>query len=161
MGEAAQLRAEDVRMEQGIWVFDFNEDSDQKSLKTHGSRRLVPVHPRLIEMGLLPFVQGSGDDFLFPERVRYTENKERGNVDRLSKQLNRWLRNAGVTDTKKTFQSFRATVATRLKHLNIPEYQIAEILGHENPSITTGRYGKRTDLATLQAAINRISLPVE
>jgi integrase len=160
MGEAAQLRRKDVRVEQGTWVFDFNGDSDQKNLKTDGSRRLVPIHPRLIELGLLPFVEDSDDEFLFPERVRYTKNKRRGNVDRLSKQLNRWLRSAGIEDKKKTFQSFRGTLATRLKDLGIPEYQIAEILGHENPNITSGRYGKRTDLTTLSAVLSRLSLPI-
>lgn len=160
MGEAAQLRTSDVRKELDTWVFDFNEDADQKNLKTDGSNRLVPIHPRLIELGLLTFVGASEDEFLFPERVRYTADKKRGNVDRLSKQLSRWLRSAGITDNKKTFQSLRGTLATRLKDLGIPEYQIAEILGHENDNITTGRYGKRTDLAKLSAVLSQLSLPI-
>jgi integrase len=160
MGEAAQLRKVDVRQEQGVWVFDFNEESEKKNLKTDGSARLVPIHPRLIELGVLRFVEPCDEEFLFPERVRYTENEIRGNVDRLSKQLNRWLRGAGVTDPRKSFQSFRGTLATRLKDLGIPEYQIAEIVGHENDNITSGRYGKRTNLATLLDVIGKLSLPV-
>lgn len=160
MGEAAQLRKADVRQEQGVWVFDINEESDQKTLKTDAATRLVPVHPRLIELGLLQFVQESDDGFLFPERVRYTHNAARGNVDALSKQLNRWLDNAGVTDKRKTFQSFRATFITRLKDAEVPDYQIAEIVGHENPNITSGRYGKRSKLRTLANIVSRVSLPV-
>lgn len=160
MGEAAQLRKVDIRQEQGVWVFDFNEESEQKTLKTDGSQRLVPVHPRLLALGLLDFVATCEGDFLFPERIRFTERDTRGNVDRLSKQLNRWLRKAGVIDVRKTFQSFRGTMATRLKGMGVPEYQIAEILGHENDNITTGRYGKRTDLNTLAAAISRLELPI-
>lgn len=160
MGEAAQLCRADVREEQGILVFDFNEDSEQKNLKTDGSARLVPVHPRLIELGILEFVEACADGFLFPERVRRTDNAVRGNVDRLSKQLNRWLRSAGIVDRKKSFQSLRGTVATRLKDLAIPDYQIAEILGHENDNITTGRYGKRSSLATLADVVARLQLPI-
>ena len=160
MGEAAQLRRSDIREESGLWVFDINEDHPEKDVKTSNSVRLIPVHPRLIELGLLDFVASSPDEFLFPERVRFTANPSRGNVDRLSKQLNRWLNAAGVTDKKKTFQSFRGTMATRLKNLNVPEYQISEILGHENENISSGRYGKRSQIEPLHAAISRVVLPV-
>lgn len=144
MGEAAQLRKVDVRQEQGTWVFDFNLESAQKgrkNIKTGSGVRLVPVHPRLLELGLAQFVCSVEDEFLFPEQMRYTKDEKRNNVDLLSKKLNRWRRQAGITDPRKQIQSFRGTLATRLKDLGVPEYQIAEILGHENSNITTGRYG--------------------
>jgi integrase len=160
MGEAAQLRGVDVRDEQSIWVFDFNADCDEKNLKTEGSARLVPIHSRLLELGILDFARSAGGGFLFPERVRLTKNPSRSNVDLLSKQLNRWRRKAGVTDARKKFQSFRATFATRLKDAGVPEYQIAELVGHENDNITTGRYGKQTNLVTLRASLERLALPI-
>ncbi len=160
MGEAAQLRKVDVRMEQDVAVFDFNEDSEQKNLKTDGSKRRVPIHPRLIELGLMDLVSGCDEEFLFPERVRFTVNPVRGNMDLLSKQLNRWLRGAGVTDSRKSVQSFRGTFATRLKDLGVAEYHIAEVVGHENDNITSGRYGKRTNLAALRDVVARLQLPV-
>jgi len=163
MGEAAQLRKVDVRIEQGIPVFDFNEESEEsrhKRIKTDGSIRVVPVHPRLLVLGILGLAEACTEEFLFPERVRYTANEKRGNVDRLSKQLTRWLRSAGVTDPKKKVQSFRGTMTTRLKDLGIPEYHIAELAGHENDNITTGRYGKRSNLATLRDVLARLTLPI-
>ncbi len=160
MGEAAQLRKEDVRMEQGVLVFDFNEESDQKNLKTNASNRRVPIHPRLLELGFLEFVEGCGEGFLFPERVRFTENPGRGNMDLLSKQLNRWLRAAGITDRRKTVQSFRGTMVTRLKDQGVAEHHIAELVGHENDNITTGRYGKASSMETLRAAISKLGLPI-
>jgi integrase len=160
MGEAAQLRKVDIRLEQGVAVFDFNEESDQKNLKTDGSTRCVPIHPRLLELGVLEFASGCPDGFLFPERVRFTTNPERGNMDLLSKQLNRWLRNAGVTDKRKSAQSFRGTLATRLKDLGVAEYHIAEVVGHENDNITSGRYGKRTNLPALRDVVARLQLPI-
>ena len=160
MGEAAQLRKADVRMEQGIAVFDFNEESEQKNLKTEGSARRVPIHPRLLELGILDFVAGCTEEFLFPERVRFTANPVRGNMDLLSKELNRSLRNAGVTDKRKTVQSFRGTLATRLKDLGVAEYHIAEVVGHENDNITSGRYGKRTNLVALRDVVARLQLPI-
>jgi len=160
MGEAAQLRKADVRKEQGVPVFDFNEDTEEKNLKTDGSTRLVPIHPRLLDLGILDFVESCADGYLFPERVRYTENPERSNVDLLSKELLRWLRQAGVTDPRKQVQSFRGTMTTRLKEFGIPEYHIAEIAGHENDNITTGRYGKRSNMPTLRDALAQLVLPI-
>lgn len=160
MGEAAQLRSQDVRQEAGVWVFDFNEDDEGKSLKTENSRRLVPVHPRLIELGLLEWVGTKGNGYLLPEAMRKTDRPERSNIDRLSKRLSALLRRSGITDERKVMQSFRSTVATRLKNSEVPEYVIAEILGHENDNITTGRYGKKADLAVLKGAISKLDLPV-
>jgi integrase len=160
MGEAAQLRKVDVRQEQGVWVFDFNDDAAEKTLKTEGSARLVPVHSRLLDLGLVEFVQSCDSDYLFPERIRRTPSAIRGDVDRLSKQLSRWLRRAGVDDPKKQFQSFRGTFATRLKNVGVHEHHIAELMGHENDNITTGRYGKKSNLCALRDAVERLELPI-
>lgn len=160
MGEAAQLRASDVRQEKGIWVFDINVDGEQKNLKTSAAARLVPIHPRLIELGLLDFVAGTEAEFLFPKKWRYSDDESRGNVDALSKLLNRWLRKAGIKDKRKAMQSFRATFITRLKDCQIPEYQISQIVGHENNNITTGRYGKQVNLDGLRDVVGQVVLPI-
>ncbi|HEU6436240.1 MAG TPA: site-specific integrase, partial [Nitratidesulfovibrio sp.] len=53
--EIAQLHREDIRQEKGVWIFDINDAGD-KRLKTKASRRHVPVHPLLTELGFLDFV---------------------------------------------------------------------------------------------------------
>lgn len=160
MGEAAQLRKQDIREVDGLWVFDINKEHPEKDVKTGNSIRLIPIHPRLIELGLLDFVESSEDDFLFPRRIRFVDDPKRSNVDLLSKQLSRWLKQSGVSDPKKKVQSLRETMATKLKDLSIPEYQIAEILGHENNNISTGRYGKDTKLPILYEALSKIQIPI-
>ncbi|WP_038378660.1 hypothetical protein [Bradyrhizobium elkanii] len=62
IAEALQLRKEDVRADSGHHVFDLNPLAG--SIKT-GTYRLVPVHPHLIELGLLSFVADSADGGLF------------------------------------------------------------------------------------------------
>jgi integrase len=47
----------------------------------------------------------------------------------------------------------RHTVATRLKDASLHEYTIAELLGHENENITTGRYGKKLNMEALVTAV--------
>ncbi len=64
--EIAQLRVEDVRQIDGVWVFDVNASLGNK-LKTTDSTRLVPIHPDLTRTGLpsraSKQVQGVDDDF--------------------------------------------------------------------------------------------------
>ncbi|MCS3476277.1 integrase [Bradyrhizobium elkanii] len=62
IAEALQLRKEDVREEAGRHVFDLNPLAG--SIKS-GTYRLVPVHQHLIALGLLRFVEESGDGPLF------------------------------------------------------------------------------------------------
>lgn len=62
IAEALQLRREDVRKDTDQHIFDLNPLAG--SIKT-GSFRLVPIHPHLIELGLLHFVEESNDGPLF------------------------------------------------------------------------------------------------
>lgn len=159
LGEAAQLRKADVRKENGVPVFDINVE-DGKRTKNASSVRLVPVHPRLIELGFLDFVAKQPEGFLWPENLRTAATPERSPTDELSKLLMRRLRSSGVKDERKTIHSFRHTVSKRLAALSIPEYQIADILGHENESMTTGRYGGGTPPDAMLQALSKLSLPV-
>jgi uncharacterized protein DUF6538/integrase-like protein len=71
VSEIIGLRREDVRQEDGVLVLDIRPHAG-RSLKTKASRRLVPVHPVLLEMGfkadLLPF-RGTGHYWSKGERL--------------------------------------------------------------------------------------------
>lgn len=62
ISEALQIRKEDVRKESGRHIFDFNPSAG--SIKS-GTYRLVPVHPHLIELGLLRFIEDTDAGPLF------------------------------------------------------------------------------------------------
>jgi integrase len=59
----------------GIWFFDFTDEGEtdedvEKSMKTESSRRVVPVHSRLIELGFLNYVgrvKAGGHKLIFPK----------------------------------------------------------------------------------------------
>lgn len=161
LGEAVQLTTADFRQVQGVWVVDINDDTAAKRLKTPSSRRLVPVHPRLVELGLLDHVATRPAGFLWPEQVRVAASPARSNVDKIQKRLAYAFRKAGISDPRKTAaHSFRHTVSQRLKSLRVEDYVIAELLGHEHGHISVGRYGGRSDLAMLHEVLARLRLPL-
>jgi integrase len=160
LGEAAQLCTHDIRQVKGIWVLDINETDDEQRVKTDASRRLVPMHEKLVELGLPDHAASSPPGFLWPKEMRTHPNPNASPVDRLQKRLNYIFDTSGIDHPKKTAShSFRHTVSSRLKDQSIAEYQIAEILGHETGSLSTNRYGTTTDLATLKKVIDLVSLP--
>jgi integrase len=63
IAEILQLRREDVLEESGHTVFRITPEAG--SVKS-GQFRIVPIHPHLIELGLLAFVEASSDGPLFP-----------------------------------------------------------------------------------------------
>lgn len=70
--ELASLRPKDVQKVDGVFAFQFVEEKAAgKALKTRSSARTVPVHPQLVKLGWLKYVdsvrRSSGDDaWLFP-----------------------------------------------------------------------------------------------
>ena len=147
---------DDVDNLDGVDVLHVREGDDQ-SVKTASSIRTVPLHPTLLELGLLDHVEAmreEGHERLFPDLKRNTKN---GYGDRVSKWFGRWKKNkSGIDDKRKVLHSFRHTVSSRLMHADAQEFQIAQLLGHENESITTGRYGSKLDVGLLAGIVRKL-----
>lgn len=154
--EICQLHLEDIRQEQGIWVFDIN-DKGNKQLKNLSSKRLIPIHPELIKAGLLEYkskVKLKGKDRLFPEINRRRD----GYGQTVSKWFYRYKKRCGIVDPDQNFHSFRHTFITHLKHKQVDPFIIHELDGHSIDSETMGRYGKRyTPEILLREGIEKIS----
>lgn len=151
--EICQLHLEDIRQENGVWVFDIN-DKEEKHLKNDQSMRLVPVHSHLIDLGLIDHVQylkGSGEKRLFPELLQIRD----GYGQTVSKWYQHHKKRFGFGKGK-TFHSFRHTFITHLKHKQIEPYMLKELAGHEVEGETFGRYGKRYPAEILKEAIEKI-----
>jgi integrase len=138
--EICQFYPSDVRQVGDVWCFDVNCNSDDKSLKTESSNRLVPVHSKLISLGFIKFVETrKGSHNLWGFKKWQTQ---------WGKQFGNWFsrffcRQYISPDPLKCFHSFRHYAADHLKQNGFQEVLIAELLGHTNDSITTGRYGKK------------------
>ena len=139
--EICQLHLEDIRQESNVWIFDINAKGEKK-LKNMASARLVPIHPQLIELGLLNFVntlKEARETRLFPE----LNNRQHG---KYSHHVSRWFSDykekCGI-EKGKTFHSLRHTFITHLKYKEINETMMKEVAGHTVSGETFGRYGKR------------------
>jgi len=154
LNEICQLHLADVREVEGFWCFDINCDTEDKRLKTLSSRRVIPLHPELIEMGLLDYVnelRATGRKRLFPE-LRFGRH---GYADVPSKWFARYKRKCGIISKAKVFHSFRNTVSTRLKTAGVSLGVAAQILGHalEKQSMTFDYYADGYSVGVLSEAL--------
>lgn len=153
--EICQLYLDDIKRINDIWVFDINEEGE-KRLKNTTAKRIVPIHPLLIEgFGLLEYVEKlrkSGFNRLFPELLRQRD----GYSPRVSKWFARYRKRCGIVVPKgkrKDFHSLRHVFIDCCKQNQMDTVLLSELVGHANQSETTGRYGKRYKAEVLYTEI--------
>ncbi len=161
--EISQLHLEDIRQEDGVWVFDVNKEGI-KTLKTISSKRLVPMHPFLIEvLGLPRYADGlkaKGAKRLFPE-LKKTDRYKFG------KNATAWFSNykkriAKIEDSDKSFHSFRHTFVNNLKQQFVDPFLLDELLGHKIQKLSMGTYGDRFNTKNrLEQAICKLDYGVD
>lgn len=154
--ELCQLHLDDIYEKEGVWVLDINDSGDKK-LKNLSSKRSIPIHGKLIELGFLDYTQKlkkTGNTRLFPELKKQRD----GYSQAASKWFGRLRKELGLYNLtpKKDFHSFRHTLTTELKNKSIPEPEVAAITGHSSGSITFTRYGKDYDIGKLQSVISHL-----
>jgi integrase len=140
------LDLSDLRQINGIWCFDiWAEYGDDKSVKTEGSDRVVPVHPKLLEIGLIEHrvkMKEAGETKLFPGIEQDARGFWSGEP---SKFLNKYLRQIRVkTDRTLNVHSFRHSAADAFRRAGYRNEQFAMLLGHTRASMTRnyGDYGR-------------------
>ena len=134
-GELVQLRLEDLRQdaETGIWFFDIGTEGG-RAIKTASSRRMVPVHPHLVKVGLLRYRQSvaAGGD-LWPDIV---SDREGWRAGPWSTWFSRYLRlTAKVTDPNKVFHSFRHTFKRMCRDGGLTEELHDALTGHSGGGV--------------------------
>ncbi len=107
--------------------------SECTNLKTHSSRRVIPIHPIL-----LPYV----------DTIKQLTPTE---VQTLSRHINKELNTLG----NYTSYSARHSFATNLINLQVPPYIVSELMGHSlGKSQTMSTYFSGTDIEELHRVVN-------
>ncbi|WP_137933571.1 site-specific integrase [Mesorhizobium comanense] len=156
LNEICQLELADIKQDAAIWYFDFNDEGDQKRLKTTASRRMVPVHDQLIAMGFLEYVDAlrpRGQKRLFPD---FSFSAKEGYGRPLSRWFNeRFLVALDIKTDDLVFHSFRHTMVTRLLQAGEQENLVKAIVGHTRQGVTQQHYFKGYTLAQMQEALRK------
>ena len=117
-GEAAGLRVEDIAVLDSLPVL-LVRPYDGRGIKTAGSRATLPIHPALLSLGFLAFVdQRAGAGLLFPEGV--TNN--RGQVAaKLGERFSQHVKRLGLKGAKLGTHSLRHNFEDALREAELPE----------------------------------------
>lgn len=132
--------------------FRIEATHPDQQLKNYASKRKLPVHPKLIELGILKFIQqqrDKGHQRLFPE-LYFTTDKGYGQA--FSKHFNtrefkkEWLDEEAINKLEEgtillDLHSFRHNFDGSLKSL-IEDSLLSYFMGHITNKETFDRYGK-------------------
>lgn len=145
--EITQLHKEDIVLKDGIYCFNINTN-DGKTTKTKNSIRFVPIHSKLIDLGLLEYVNSKKSGNIFK-----VSNKDFSEIFRSQIQ-----RKFIDKDSKKTFYSFRHYFIDYLVQREVEANLIAQIVGHEKQyKILLNTYAKPINANTLKAKVEMVS----
>ncbi|HIF5641179.1 TPA: site-specific integrase [Vibrio parahaemolyticus] len=153
INEICQLYKDDIQNIEGTWCISINLDTPDKRLKTPNSARFIPLHPKIIELGFITYVDSICSGRIFPE-LRLERD---GYATAASKWYGRFKTSLGFKKGH-DFHSFRHTFANQLKNALVPAIVASELLGHSQRSISYDRYGKELDIKTKLIAIEKINV---
>ncbi len=139
-GEIIQLRTEDVKAEGGITYFEVTDEGEDLNLKNIGSRRRVPVHKTLKDIGFLRFVEQQHkrkQKRLFPEMAKAADGTY---STAYSRTFSNTLKALDIKHDRNSFHSFRHCFEDACRNSRIPVDFINALQGHAQQGMA-GRYG--------------------
>jgi integrase len=158
--EGAQLAVSDIQEEHGVMFLNLTDDEALlQNLKNEGSKRRVPVHSALIQLGFLDYVDSireAGHARIFPTLTKGNS----GYADPAGKWFGRLLTKLGIVDKGVVMHSLRHGGITKLHaagcHPDHCEMLAGHVSGNEH-----GRYVHREliDLKVLRDGLERLTYP--
>ena len=139
VSEICQLTADDIDTNISHPTIKIRSRSEDQRLKTVNAERDIPIHPQLIELGFLNYVEliksTPAANNLWPELPKRNE-RSGGYFSQWFGEYLKTIQLNGEVD----FHSFRHTVRTQLVLKDVSEIAIDRLLGHSH----TGSVGSRT-----------------
>lgn len=156
--ESVQLLRQDIGCESGIWFIDINEDNGAqsgKSVKNESSIRRVPVHPVLIRLGFLGFIQTvEVGARLFPDiDIGPAIQRHR----HASKMFNKLLMVAGIKGQKKVWHSLRHSFEQACRDSRVDSAIMDQLQGHSQKTSMREVYGSGYKLPALHDGIKSVA----
>jgi integrase len=163
MGEIIQLGTEDFRNDGGIWYLDINSTTSNgvaKKLKTTQSKRRIPIHEQLVQIGFVEYckhrIENPGKDpRLFPE---VKPGKDGYASHNFSKWFGRYVEQVDVKKPKTSFHSFRHNFKDRLHEAGVSDSHQHVLMGHSDKSVSAS-YGSGLSIGVLFKDMSEVSYP--
>lgn len=161
--ELGQVLLSDVKSDQGIHYIDVTDyvapeiEGEANRVKTEGSRRVLPLHPKLIELGFMGHVERqrtSGVLRLFPD---LKADKLGVKTKEASRRAARLIDQAVSKDPRIVFYSFRHAFKDLCRDADIPKDVHDQLTGHA-PADVGGGYGFGRAVANLHRHVKRLKL---
>jgi len=128
--EAAQLYLKDIGEVDGVPFIQITADEKDQSLKNEGSKRRVPIHSSLIQLGFMQYVDSirkARHQRLFPQLKSKGSN---GYGDPVGKWFGRLVSSLGFTDPRLVIHSLRHGGITKLHSAAVPVNIVETLVGH-------------------------------
>jgi integrase len=163
LNEICQLDTSDIRVVDDVRCFVITEKSlvgsTDKSLKTRSSERIVPVHPKLLDLGLVAFVEERskrGDTKLFDDICP-------GGSGFRSTAFSKWfvhfLKHSGASRERTSFHSFRHRFRDALRDARV-DRDISLAIGGwgtgKNAGDVSDNYGRGYRASVLFEEISKV-----
>lgn len=164
LNEICQLYLDDIKVNKGVWYFDISDERKDQHIKNSQSKRLVPIHSKLLELGIIEYankvrevkVNNKHQDRLFYQLNYSVKNHY---IQAISQWFGRYLKKIGIDSRSKVFHSFRHTVKPYLRDAGISkEYQnlLCGWIGDDEGERT---YGGNVSIKKLYSELSKLKYP--
>jgi integrase len=139
--EILQLKPRNICCDQGIFYFVIERGTGQ-STKSNNSKRLIPIHSQLIELGFLELVDRQkklGKLRIF-DTVSRSKSSKSTYAQNFGKKFTYYRKSRGAYETSKDLHAMRTTFNTRLVTEATPDTARRYLMGHDNPDVGITNY---------------------
>lgn len=135
-----------------VWVLEVTNEGEDQKLKNDGSRRRIPIHSELINLGFIRYVQSLKKGLVFPELT------SAGAYDSVSSNWSKWfgryLRSTIlISDKRMVFHSFRHCFKDYARAASIPADVHNALTGHSSGNAADNYGSEKYPLRPLAEAM--------
>jgi integrase len=174
LNEICQLQLSDIKRVGSIPCVDMDvsDEDETQNLKSRNSFRTIPVHPTLLQMGFLYFVERRKEVRVQIRKKRNISKEELKRQNQLfytmtyskvtekysknfSNFYNKFNREKITEDPKKSFHSLRHSHISLISNKFLIDYAASYINGQKFNSVTFTTYAK-PDMSTMATEISHV-----
>lgn len=147
VGEMAQLRKQDVRQQDGLWIIKITPEAGTVK---DAEFREVPLHEHLVEMGFTSFISSASDGHLFMKIFGDTEKAQRSAWRTTKNRVTDFVREVVSDPAVQPNHGWRHRFRTVAREVGISRDISFAITGHESKD-EGDKYGTVTNTAKAAA----------